>query len=212
MFAIYSPEGRSFLGTLERLYKVHPISPVPAKFKNLDDQKVSTREERGHPFRGNQELERAQRAYRDMLNATPPRQPLTHAHQIMSHPVITIEPFINIADAWQYFRKKKVHQMPVLTEQFRLLGLLTENDLLRYLLVSDGKTQAIPHKTVADAMSSPVISADPITDVRRIAKVMVDHRMAGVPIVNEQQELVGMVCLSDILRCVAKDPPLELWG
>ncbi len=72
--------GRSFSGTLERLDMVHPVSPVQDRFKNLEGQGVSTREDRGHVFSGEQKLERAERAYRDMLavktRGNPSRMPI----------------------------------------------------------------------------------------------------------------------------------------
>ena len=64
---------------------------------------------------------------------------------------------------------------------------------------------------LALARTTPVVSADPITDIRRIAWVMLEHQVDGVPIVNEMQVLVGFVSRSDILRAIITDPPLSLW-
>ena len=55
-------------------------------------------------------------------------------------------------------------------------------------------------RKVSDVMTTPVVSADPVTDIRRIAWVMLEHQVDGVPIVNETQVLVGFVSRSDILR------------
>ena len=54
-------------------------------------------------------------------------------------------------------------------------------------------------------------AAIPTTDIRRIARVMLDRDVDGVPIVNESGALLGFVSRSDLLRAVVADPPLSIW-
>ena len=89
--------------------------------------------------------------------------------------------------------------------------MLTERNLLRFMIDNKKLIKNESGKTVADAMSAPVIAADPITDVRRIAKVMLDYQQSAVPITNDQDELIGLVSRSNILQAAASDPPLSLW-
>ncbi|MCE1171467.1 MAG: CBS domain-containing protein [Azovibrio sp.] len=60
-------------------------------------------------------------------------------------------------------------------------------------------------------MSSPVVTADPVTDIRRVAQVMLEFDVDGVPVVDAQGLLVGFISRGDILRAVLMDPPLSLW-
>jgi CBS domain-containing protein len=55
------------------------------------------------------------------------------------------------------------------------------------------------------------VAAVPVTDIRRIAAVMIDKGVDGVPITNETGRLLGFVSRGDILRAVVTDPPLSLW-
>jgi CBS domain-containing protein len=60
-------------------------------------------------------------------------------------------------------------------------------------------------------MTTPVVAATPVTDIRRIARVMLDRDVDGVPIVNDAGTLVGFISRGDILRAVVTDPPLSIW-
>ena len=66
-------------------------------------------------------------------------------------------------------------------------------------------------KRVRDVMTSPVVAATPLTDIRRIARVMLERNVDGVPIVNDSGGLQGFVSRSDILNAIVTDPPLSMW-
>lgn len=65
--------------------------------------------------------------------------------------------------------------------------------------------------TATTAFTASRTAASPLTDIRRIARVMLDRDVDGVPIVNEAGVLLGFVSRSDILRAVVTDPPLSMW-
>lgn len=65
--------------------------------------------------------------------------------------------------------------------------------------------------TTGVVITSPTSLASTLTDIRRIARVMLDRDVDGVPIVNEAGVLLGFVSRSDILRAVVTDPPLSMW-
>ncbi|MBL8375761.1 CBS domain-containing protein [Accumulibacter sp.] len=47
--------------------------------------------------------------------------------------------------------------------------------------------------------------------MRRIAQVMLEHQVDGVPIVNQTGALVGAISRRDSPRAIIADPPLSLW-
>jgi CBS domain-containing protein len=67
-------------------------------------------------------------------------------------------------------------------------------------------------QNVAQLMSTPVPSVAPDTDIRRVARVLLDTGLPGLPVIDEQGFVTGFVSRSDILRAVVTDPPLDLWG
>jgi CBS domain-containing protein len=207
MFAIYDIEGRRFRNSLEQLERVRAAQA---------SRRVSLR-----PYDGEQAPEhgvaaapvslKAKQAYREMLQVTD-RQAILHAHQLMSSPVVTAQLTQDIVSAWERLREQHYHQLPVLDERQRIVGMVSEHDLLRVLLIEDAELSYIRGKTVADVMSAEVITADPVTDVRRIAKVMATYQLSAVPIVDDRDALIGLVSRTDILRSVSNDPPLSLWS
>jgi len=62
-----------------------------------------------------------------------------------------------------------------------------------------------------DIMSTPVITADPGTPLKRIAELLVEHDISAVPIVDEIGDLVGIVTEADVVRLqTISDPRLHI--
>lgn len=213
MFAIYGIEGRRFRDTLENLYRVRKI---PAGHGIRSHPDVSGDETRVIPVPGrggsggagvSREALEAYRSIRQLDR----REPLIHACQLMSYPVATVQINQDIVSAWRCFDSQHYRQLPVMDPRQRIVGMLSERDLLHFLILDGQEFSYVRGKTVANTMSGEVITADPVADVRRIAQVMLAHHLSAMPIVDEQDNLVGLVSRSDILRAVTGDPPLSLW-
>ena len=71
--------------------------------------------------------------------------------------------------------------------------------------------RAMLAQPVSDIMWSPVPAVDEDTDIRRVARVLLDTHLPGLPVVNEGGSVTGFVSRTDILRAVVHDPPLDLW-
>ena len=66
-------------------------------------------------------------------------------------------------------------------------------------------------RLVDEVMISPVPTAAAGTGLRRVASVLLDTGLPGVPVTNELGLLEGFMSRTDILRAVAADPSLDLW-
>ena len=207
MFAIYGTRGLLYRDTLENLRKTRQRRASDKRNQSGDDG--ASRRSAGNPGLGKLS-EKAVQAYRDMRNLKA-REPIFHAHQIMSTPVVTVPSGAGIAEAWKILQQQDVRQAPVLNPLNQMIGLLSLEDLLRLVTV-DGDTLRVPAgKVVNDVMMQEVWSADPVTDIRRIARVMQEWRLHAVPIVNDADQLIGLVSRTDLLRVMANNPPLSLW-
>ncbi|MDP1652743.1 MAG: CBS domain-containing protein [Rhodocyclaceae bacterium] len=206
MFSIYGASGPVFRGALEELKRVSQLHSLRAARPIAQEG-----DEPGVEAMASQPRAEAIRAYREMIHHDQERGPLYHADQVMQRQVITVAAGDDVAQAWRTLRDHRIHQAPVLDDAARLIGIVSERDLLTAINIDAGRIVESLSRRVRDVMTTPVVAAAPVTDIRRIAAVMLDHDVDGVPITNDSGRLIGFLSRSDILRAVVTDPPLSLW-
>ncbi len=211
MFSLYGISGPIFQGTLETLSRLPPVSPgrpVMAARRIGDQIEPGPQQIATIPTPpGKQAVE----AYQAMLPKNLERGPLYHANQIMQPEVITLSADDDVAHAWRMLVDHRIHQAPVVDAGLHLVGIVSERNLLTTLNIDRGEVRDVLRKRVSDVMTTPVVAATPLTDIRRIARVMLERNVDGVPIVNDNGALLGFVSRSDILNAVVTDPPLSMW-
>lgn len=209
MFSIYGLSGPVFSGTLEEMNRVSALVRARAvRAIARDGDELGSVATAGATARLREDVVNA---YRSMLPQELERGPLYHASQIMQTRVVSVNADDSAAHAWRILRDQAIHQTPVLDVDNRLVGIVSERDLLTALNIEDGRIVESLDRLVRDVMTSPVVAAAPVTDIRRIAAVMIDKGVDGVPITDETGRLLGFVSRGDILRAVVTDPPLSLW-
>ena len=60
--------------------------------------------------------------------------------------------------------------------------------------------------TVKDIMTTDIITVTPDMDIARAAKILLDNRINGVPVVDDSGQLVGLLCQSDLITQQKKLP------
>lgn len=206
MFSIYGMSGPVFSGSLEDLKRVrqlHGLRAVRPIAKEGEESSVAVMATRPRA--------EALHAYQEMLHHDQERGPLYHADQVMQRRVITVTASDDVAEAWRTLRDHRIHQAPVLDDAARLIGIVSERDLLTAINIDAGRIVESLSRRVSDVMTTPVVTAALLTDIRLIANVMLDHDVDGVPITDDSGRLIGFLSRSDILRAVVTNPPLSLW-
>jgi CBS domain-containing protein len=107
-------------------------------------------------------------------------------------------------------------QAPVVNAQGMLVGLLSRAELMQRDRLPGPDTHALVWKallvqSVTELMFTPLPAVAPDTDIRRVARVLLDTGLPGLPVVDDAGMVQGFVSRSDILRAVVADPPLDLW-
>lgn len=155
----------------------------------------------------------AQTAYqRQNIERAQPK-PALLARDLMNAPVLSLPSDSTWLDAWAKMSHTGFHHIPVTSMHETLVGMVSYRDLLHHVpeLITAADTRQASKRRLAEIMTSRVISATPVTEIRDIARVMLDERIHAVPILDQDRRLVGMLATHDLLRGIANHGPLELW-
>ncbi len=226
MFSVYGVGGQLFRGSLEKLRQIGGVSAVARNIaieavgrdgRDGSSSSLGVLAEPAQHLPGDEVHRSALAAYAQSQKVVFERQPLTRVDALMSRSVITLPDTSTVLEAWQILAQHGVGQAPVVNGAATLVGLLSRADLLRpdRLPKPDSSAlvwRALLAQSVLDIMSTPVPSVAPDTDIRRVARVLLDTGLPGLPVVDERGVVTGFVSRSDILRAVVTDPPLDLWG
>jgi len=128
---------------------------------------------------------------------------------IMQEKIVTISAGESLSTVEDIMRLGRVRHMPVVSSG-RLVGVVSERDLLRTSLSSLSSHRTAERKAflyaveIGRVMSQPPIVIAPDATVRQAAQVMAENKIGCLPVV-EDEELVGIVTETDVLRWVAEE-------
>jgi acetoin utilization protein AcuB len=205
MFHIQGLDGIQFNIPLEDLINNEKVSKLA---KSSVARKIMDNEEEPS---GKEKILHAVNAYKEAIKKNNEREPILHAYTIMKSPVFTLDPEMTIADAWNYLKEKNVNHMPVLSKEKKIIGILTDRDLLKCLCILECEGNNTALKKVMDVMRKNVITTGKLTDIRRIAKAMFENHIGAMLVVEESGELEGIITRSDILYALINYPPISFW-
>jgi CBS domain-containing protein len=220
MFSVYGRAGRLFQGSMEELRKVSAMSAL-ARSRRVAPIGQNTPGDAplGHPVQAeptDAAHRNAMAAYAQTAKPEVHRHPLALVSDIWTRNVATIADTASVGDAWRLLAERGVGQMPVVAANGILVGLITRADLTRPDRLPGSEMhplvwRALLAQSVVDMMWTPVPSVAPDTDIRRVARVLLDTGLPGLPVVQDNGVVIGFVSRTDILRAVVADPPLDLW-
>jgi len=130
----------------------------------------------------------------------------------MTSPVLTITPEVPIQDALVRMHNDKVRRYPVIDKHGKLIGIVTETDLLN-AKPSDASTLSVweinyllSKITVERVMSENVITTTEDCPIEEAARIMADNEISSLPIMRDKS-LVGMITETDLFHIL-----LEMMG
>ncbi|MBK6998805.1 MAG: CBS domain-containing protein [Rhodoferax sp.] len=232
MFSVYGRAGRIFRGSMEELRKVAAVSglirarriaPIGQDTQDMTHEAHETLDmahsvvDTVHGRAQDIAHRSAMAAYTLSAREQAHRHPLSRVKHIMTRPVITLPNTANVGDAWALFTERGVGQAPVVNADNVLEGLLTRSHLSHPDRLPGPEMhvlewRAILAQRVVDVMWTPVPGVSVDTDIRHLARVLLDTDLPGLPVADDFGQVIGFVSRTDILRAVVADPPLDLWG
>ena len=123
----------------------------------------------------------------------------------MTKHVLTIRPNAPVDDTLRRMRAEKVKRFPVVDGDGKLLGLVSETDLL-YAAPSPATSLSVyelhylySRITADQVMARDVITVSQDEPIEEAARLMVDHRIGGLPVMHDG-DLVGIITETDIFK------------
>jgi len=124
----------------------------------------------------------------------------------MSSPVTTVTPDTPYQEALRLMRERKFRRLPVVDADQKLVGIVSERDLLHAspspaTSLSVWEMNYLLSKLkVEQLMTSKVVVVSPDTPLEEAARLMVEHRLGGLPVVDPQRQVVGLITETDIFK------------
>lgn len=137
---------------------------------------------------------------------------MTRVKHLMSRQVVTIGADGSCHDAIVLMARDRIRHLPVVDEDGRLCGIVTDRDL-RHRLFEPQVFRAIgtvpverllADTPVREVMSAPVVGIDAEADVAAAAEVMRARGVGGLPVLQHGR-IVGIVTETDLLRRIVGD-------
>lgn len=149
------------------------------------------------------------------------------ASEIMSTHVISVTMDSNVGEAVELFAKNSINGLPVVDKENRVVGMITERDVLEYsnqlhvipLIAFSGWVSPYTDVTniaffekgfksllttkVEKVMSKKVVMVRKDTPVHEITSLMIQKEVNRVPVVDEAGRLIGIIARSDIIQYLA---------
>ena len=120
---------------------------------------------------------------------------------VMSHEPITCAPEDPIHKIYSLIIASGFIAFPVVQRDGAVIGIISRRDLLRAGSVRTSvKNQA--DTTVDRVMTTPVISVAPGDQIATAARLMVDHDISILPVIDESKRIVGIIDRHDVSSCL----------
>jgi CBS domain-containing protein len=120
---------------------------------------------------------------------------------IMSAPVYVVSPDENVARARNLMLRHKIGRL-VIVEDNKPIGIVTKKDITRRLSQAEPqwRRRPIDDIPVRKVMTESLITIFPDATPRQLAELMSENNIGGLPVVNNKDEVMGIVTKWDLIK------------
>ncbi len=137
---------------------------------------------------------------------------------VMTTSVVSATKAMTVHEAASLLAKSRISGMPVVDENGRVIGVISEADILvpegtkregifrAFFRSLAGKSAPAGRDgdLVGDVMNKAPITTEPDADIKEVAAVLDMHRIKRLPVVDADGKLVGIISRGDIIRAMGK--------
>ncbi len=127
----------------------------------------------------------------------------------MTREVVTVSPDASLPEAHRLMSDNNIRRLPVL-KGGRLVGVVTRGDV-RGAEPSEASSLSIweINYLLAKLKIKQIMTRDPLTvtedmTLGEVAKIMMDNKVSGLPVIGKEGTVVGIITESDIFRMIVQ--------
>ncbi len=120
--------------------------------------------------------------------------------EVMTANPRTVKPGESIQAAAVVMREQDAGAVPVVEDDGRLIGMITDRDIV-VRAVASGRP---PSEPVREVLTSDLVVATPDMSTKEAAKLMAEHQVRRLPVVDKDR-LVGIISIGDLAVKEGKD-------
>lgn len=138
---------------------------------------------------------------------------------VMTTDVIVVEKFESVMHVAEILSENNISGLPVVDKKKKVIGIITQADILSVVGMSRDHTlkdilkymlgEPLPERKsgdiVGDIMASSPLTIRPDANIAEAARVMDERKIRRLPVVDEENILVGIISRADILKAVIKN-------
>jgi CBS domain-containing protein len=132
--------------------------------------------------------------------------------ELMTPDPATVAPFTPVTTALRLLAEHGITSLPVLGSHGRLLGVVSEADLIRDRVRPDRRAHERPidggadvPRLVAEVMTTHPLTVHPDDDLADAVELLTSTVVKSVPVEEHDGRLVGMLSRSDVVRVLARE-------
>ena len=125
---------------------------------------------------------------------------------IMSSDIIFTNINGKISEVRKLMRENRINHVPVISDD-KLIGLVSRTDILRssfsniFVQNDDASDAQLDSTTsISDIMTTEIKTVTPTTSIREVATHLLTANYSSLPVIDDNEKLVGIVTTKDIIR------------
>lgn len=128
----------------------------------------------------------------------------------MRTPAVTINIAAPLSDALALMREHDIRRLPVVIDTGELRGMITQGDIRGADVMRIAGldpldiAQALRQVKVYEVMTESPIAITPETGLREAAMLMIENKIGGLPVVDDQLHVVGIITESDLFETLVQ--------
>jgi len=122
------------------------------------------------------------------------------AKDIMTKEVVVAKTDTPIYEAVRLLRENEITGLPIVEDDMRLVGVLTEKDVLRLFYAEEDEKD----KTAKDFMTRPAVSYKEDDTLQSICDFMMINYFRRVPVTSKKGKVVGIVSRPDVIDYILR--------